>query len=176
MIESTLRFEGARSNHTWDPGGHTMYGLSAKYNPAIAREIIDGTLTRDQAIAYIYRTYLSKFEKISSKGLLFYVFDATFSGHRYAVAVLQGFVNVVAKVNLEVDGKCGPKTTAALNALTPDQKEKVFRLLELSANEVGSAQANYTSQYTKGVSVAKGYKNRQRLRVDAMRSFDEQSR
>lgn len=117
-----LGHEGGYSDHPSDPGGRTMWGVTER----VARSHgITGdmrTLTRDEA-KRIYRA--DYWEPIRADELppevRFDVFDgAVNSGVKQSIKWLQSAVGATA------DGVIGPKTIAAVNAMTPDRVAKRY--------------------------------------------------
>lgn len=105
--------EGGYSNNPADPGGETMYGITARVARAqgYPGPMIDLPLDAAKRIAkawYWDRYYCDQFDP----RLAFQVFDAAYNGGK-PVAWLQSAVGV------EADGIMGPVTLAAIGAADP---------------------------------------------------------
>lgn len=107
-----MRNEGGWSNDPADRGGRTMFGIAER----VARE--NGydvtTLTREQAAA-IYRRRYWHFDTVRDRRVAAKTMDICVNvGLETGIRLLQRSVGVVA------DGVYGPRTDAALHALSPE--------------------------------------------------------
>lgn len=104
-----MGYEGGYSNHPNDPGGETMWGVTARVAHAAGYAGPMRDLTRDTAKAIYRAQYWApiKAEQLPA-GIRFDVFDvAVNSGVRRAVLLLQEAVGTTQ------DGVIGPKTLVA---------------------------------------------------------------
>lgn len=117
-----LGHEGNYSDHPSDPGGRTMFGVTERvaHNHGFTGDM--RTLTRDEA-KRIYRA--DYWEPVRADELpqqvRYDVFDgAVNSGVKQSVIWLQRAAGAAA------DGVIGPKTLAAVHAMTPDRVAKRY--------------------------------------------------
>lgn len=185
---ATLNFEGKASDHSWDPGGSTMYGLSATYNPLIADKIVDRSLTIDEAIDYVYNQYFLRYklDQIKNEALAFIIFDSIFSGQsREIIRSIQNVANAmgipqqVKLPMLSTDGVIGPKTIAVLNGVdTSDEEEAVVSVLKVRAQThaklIGSSIMKWQeNRDIESVDVSNGILNRMNKRLAKATNFSE---
>lgn len=117
-----LGYEGGYSDHPSDPGGRTMWGVTERVARVHGFTGDMRTLTRDEA-KRIYR--LDYWDPIRADELpqqvRYDVFDgAVNSGIRQSILWLQRAAGATA------DGTIGPKTLAAVHAMTPDRVAKRY--------------------------------------------------
>ena len=119
-VTHTLREEGGArlSNHKFDPGGKTKYGISQKSYPNLNIEL----LTEAEAIDIYFRDYwlACRLGLIDSPYVAAEIFDTAVNcGTGTAVKIAQRAVNLlsIGKV-LEIDGRMGPTTISAINELS----------------------------------------------------------
>lgn len=119
-LQRVLRDEGGYVNHPSDPGGMTNLGVTKRvWEEWVGHEVDEKTmraLTPARVAPLYKRKYWDKIEgdKLPS-GVDYAVFDAAvLSGPGRAAKWLQACVGV------EVDGKIGPKTLAAVAAFEGD--------------------------------------------------------
>lgn len=131
-VEVALRYvlgkEGGLSDHPKDRGGRTMFGVTqaALDDARKARkgagypEKVDG-LTREQACDIYEKDYLPKgWGKLNDQRVATWVLDiAVNSGLERAITILQRSL-CSAGSPVVVDGKFGPKTIYATNAVDAD--------------------------------------------------------
>lgn len=125
-FKTVIGHEGGYSNHSQDPGGETKYGISKRAYPRVDIR----NLTLDQAKAIYLRDYWNKLHLEEMPDCIrFDLFDAAVnSGVVTAIKFLQKACEVTA------DGKIGPKTLAAVNAISAEDLDKRisgYRLLYL---------------------------------------------
>lgn len=128
-----LEHEGGLSTDKRDPGGITQWGISLRYLRAIGLDI-DGNgkidkydimgLTKTGATK-IYRTRWWEpfnYARFSSLTIAAKVFDLAVNMGPYAShKLLQIAINRLSDKPLQVDGRLGPKTFIAANALEPNK-------------------------------------------------------
>lgn len=113
-FERLISHEGGYVNHPSDPGGETNWGITLRTARAAGYTGSMKTLTREQA-RVIYRSeYWGRARADSYDGAIgFQLFDAAVNhGIENSVRFLQRAVNVAD------DGVVGPRTMAAINAMT----------------------------------------------------------
>ena len=133
MFDRALEFifavEGHISDHPYDRGGRTVYGVSSTFAKKVG---INLPTTKEEA-RKIYKTYfwdnanLPLIESISPKtaGVVF-VCSVLIGAHR-AARFFQSTLKSRFKINIDVDGKIGPKTAAALKeAIQKFSEEEVI--------------------------------------------------
>ena len=109
-----LKHEGGFSDHAADPGGKTMYGITE----AVAREVGYRGDMKDLPLDLAKRIYRARYwDEVQADflpaGVRYVMFDAAVnSGPRQAILWLQ------RAVGANDDGILGPKTMAALGALS----------------------------------------------------------
>lgn len=121
-FDTLLGHEGGYSDHPSDPGGRTMWGVTERVARAHGFTGDIRTLTRDEA-KRIYRVdYWGpvRAEELPQE-VRYDVFDgAVNSGVKQSVKWLQRAAGVAD------DGIIGPKTLAAVHAMTPDRVAKRY--------------------------------------------------
>jgi len=121
-FDRLIGHEGGYSDHPSDPGGRTMWGVTERVARSHGFTGDMRTLTRDEA-KRIYRA--DYWEPIRAEELpqqvRFDVFDgAVNSGVKQSIKWLQAAAGATA------DGVIGPKTLAAVNAMTSDRVAKRY--------------------------------------------------
>ncbi len=125
-LAETLRLEGGRTNHAWDPGGDTQFGIARNRWPDMWRH---GPPTLDQAIPFYHREFWLplRLDDINSARVRMEVFDTGVNtGICHAAKFLQKSVNDMIGDKwrkIKVDGKIGPVTCRAVNALIDDLRD-----------------------------------------------------
>jgi lysozyme family protein len=143
-IQKTLRHEGIYSNDPDDPGGETWRGIARKFHPdwpgwtiidaAKARGVRPEALKDDPALQTLVLTfYREKFahtlySQIDNQEVLDELFDFGFNVNKpNAVNALQESLRALVVGPVIVDGKFGPQTLAAINAVEPKRLLDEFR-------------------------------------------------
>lgn len=124
-IDFTLGHEGGYVNDPRDPGGETKYGISKRSYPHVDIK----SLTLDQAKKIYYEDWWVKYnyEQIKHESIAKKLLNiAVNTGQSPAVKILQRAINVFG-ANLDVDGKMGPKTLAAIAWISYDNVEILYR-------------------------------------------------
>jgi lysozyme family protein len=126
-LREVLRWEGGYANHPNDPGGETNRGITigalnkAKSQGLVAQTVTIKSLTTDlESVRRIYGVNYYKAGKCDKMPhpLAYAYFDAcVLNGLGGAGRLLQKTLNTFGQ-NVTVDGAVGPKTLAALDALT----------------------------------------------------------
>lgn len=122
----TLGNEGGYVNHPADPGGATNFGIIQRnldrWNGAHPELGFPGDvkdLTKEQASS-IYRTDYWRWDGLSDASIAIKLFDIGVNcGLEVAVKLLQKAVNTLAAPPIAVDGRPGPATIGAADALPP---------------------------------------------------------
>lgn len=118
-FEKVIILEGGYSNHPYDPGGKTKYGITE--NTARAHgykgDMIDLPLAIAKAIYKKSYWDINRLDQINNYEIQFELFDTGVNcGTGTALKFMQEAYNLLNKGNpLAVDGKIGPDTISALN-------------------------------------------------------------
>lgn len=127
-VEHTLEVEGVFSDHKKDSGGKTKYGitegLARHYGIPNVR-----TLTVEQAVGIYWQEFWETLGLDYTAGDSWRVaaelFDtAVNSGHRRATLIAQQAATEIFEEDIEVDGRMGPLTRAALGRIVHRGYEK----------------------------------------------------
>lgn len=146
MIDKIIEFEGGYVNSPSDPGGATIYGISAKFNPDVKEKITSRTLTKDEAAEIYYKKYFlgstaEYLYKAGYKRLAFFFFDCIISGQTESFKFLQRFLNLLG-CDLMVDGKIGRKSLQAIISFDRDLFESAFlKVVLINSNYIGRKQS-----------------------------------
>lgn len=148
-IPVVLKHEGGFVDHPADPGGATNFGISLRFLRGICASAcydIDGDgdvdaedvrqLPQELAVD-IYRRYfwLPAYEQIADQAVATKVFDTAVNcGHGAAHRILQRALCGVGQ-RVEIDGKLGPKTLAAVNCTDPSLLLEAFRAEQIKHYE-----------------------------------------
>ncbi|MCP3177303.1 hypothetical protein MJO47_09350 [Desulfuromonas sp. KJ2020] len=132
-LNHTLNREGGYSNHPSDLGGETFRGISRRNHPewegwaildsypADKRKELQGDPELAGLVAQFYRVnYWDQLslDGIEATSIACELFDTAVNvGTTRAARWLQHVANLLGDVNLVEDGKIGPKTLEAVNAL-----------------------------------------------------------
>lgn len=143
-IRKTLAHEGIYSNDPEDPGGETWCGIARNFHgdwpgwaiidAAKARGAKPEILKDDPALQqHVLAFYCEKFAhplygEIQNQEVLDELFDFGFNVNKpNAVKALQESLRALLAGPVIVDGKFGPQTLSALNALEPERLLDEFR-------------------------------------------------
>ena len=125
IIDNVIEREGPETNDPLDKGGRTAYGISEAANP---KAWADGKVTEAEAREIYERKYVKwpGFDKIAHPRLREHLIDyGVNSGTQLAIMKLQKILGV------EVDGKIGPETLAALEAADPVRINNLLALVRM---------------------------------------------
>jgi len=133
VIKWTLAAEGTFSDHAWDPGGKTIYGVTQRDYPDWYALII-AKPTKEERIelakAFYHEEFWNKLrgDEIQSIYVAGELFDTGVNmGRATAVVLLQRAINVIAAQegggNVKTDGRIGPVTLAAVARVCPRYEE-----------------------------------------------------
>lgn len=113
-FDRLIGHEGGYSNHPSDPGGETMYGITARVARAHGYDGPMRLLTREKARAIAKAAYWDRVKADQYDGAIgFQVFDAAYNhGIENAVRFLQRAVDVAD------DGEIGPVSIAAIKTMS----------------------------------------------------------
>lgn len=141
-IDELMQHEGGWSNHKFDPGKETKYGITLATWRAFGHDKdndgdIDAEdleiITRDDAKAIYKPKYWDKVkgDSIQSQPVANIIFDhAVNAGVSRSAKMAQAVLKVeFEKSNLAVDGMIGPKTLAELNSVNAAQFHDEFKKL-----------------------------------------------
>lgn len=158
-LAETLAHEGGYANHKADPGGMTNLGITrrtwAKWTRRPEKAITEAemrNLTVDDACRVYFTWYWQAVRAGDLPGGIdFLAFDiAVNSGPGRAVRMLQKAVNQLGRIRLAVDGRIGPKTITAANAVN------VFDLI----NEMGNTRLWFYQDLASFRTFGKGWMRR----------------
>lgn len=112
-FDALLGNEGGYSNNPNDPGGETMWGITARVARAYGYTGAMKDLPRDTAKAIAKKLYWDplRLDELDPR-VAFQIFDANYNGG-HPVIWMQGAAGIA------VDGLIGPKTIAAVQAVDP---------------------------------------------------------
>lgn len=133
-VKFTLEEEGIFSNHSWDPGGKTKYGITEGLARECGYQGAMRNLTVDQAIAIYFQAFWAKMrlELLSDvhPRVALEVFDtAVNTGTQKAGEILQQALNEVFGEELLVDGVIGPATRNAVRRVASRYSEQLVAAL-----------------------------------------------
>lgn len=120
-LHYVLSLEGGPTNHQWDPGGETAYGISKRYWP---NYWVGGVPTFELAQQFYYYEFWVPLNcpSIECVPVATELFEAGVNcGIGTAGCFLQKAYNLIRPdgwADLLVDGAVGPKTIAAVNRVT----------------------------------------------------------
>ncbi|VVE31802.1 hypothetical protein PEP31012_03716 [Pandoraea eparura] len=112
-FDALIGNEGAYSNNPKDPGGETMWGITARVARASGYSGPMKDLPRDTAKAIAKKLYWDplRLDELDAR-VAFQIFDANYNGG-HPVIWMQGAAGA------KVDGLIGPQTIAAVQATDP---------------------------------------------------------
>lgn len=112
-FDALIGNEGGYSNNAADPGGETMWGVTARVARASGYAGAMRDLPRDTAKAIAKKLYWDplRLDELDSR-VAFQIFDANYNGG-HPVIWMQGAAGA------KVDGLLGPATVAAVQAVDP---------------------------------------------------------
>jgi lysozyme family protein len=176
IIGRVLHYEaGGDDNGGWhhdpaDPGGSTQWGISARYNPNVARLIEEGKLSRDHAIAIAYRKYYAPLPLLDRMDpeMAFIVFDSHFHGgadERATIRTIQYVLCIVDKRSLKIDGKYGPQTARFLVNASPEAITQIKSMLRqlapsIAAKAAAAVEKSQKSRNLASANYTRGFENR----------------
>lgn len=116
-VEHTLAAEGVFSNHAWDPGGATKYGVTEAVARRHGRDVRE--LTVREAKEIYRRDYWDALDldhiAIASWRVAMELFDtAVNAGPGRAIRIAQEALVTIFEQDIAVDGRMGPNTRGAL--------------------------------------------------------------
>ncbi|OGT30402.1 MAG: hypothetical protein A3E87_01580 [Gammaproteobacteria bacterium RIFCSPHIGHO2_12_FULL_35_23] len=115
-VDHTLAKEGYFSNHSWDPGGKTKYGITEEVAIMFNKDV--EKLTKEDAIYIYWKAFWNKMgcEKINSWYIASEIFDTAVNmGPITAGNLIQRTLNDIFDYNLKVDGIIGSHSINAIN-------------------------------------------------------------
>lgn len=116
-----MEHEGGYSNVRDDPGGETIWGITRRSHPEMWSS---GRPTKEAAKEFYRREYWDELRcgEIVDRRIAFELFDTAVNmGVYHSASMLQAAYNFLVGDGVEmlaVDGKIGPRTLGAVNALT----------------------------------------------------------
>lgn len=135
-------FEGTKiTKDKSDPGGITLFGLTARDHPNIADKIVSAKLTLEEAKDVFREEY---FDKIYGgyqlpRLIAFIAYDARIHGSFESIVDLQNWLRTKGH-NITNEGKFGPSTYSAVMSISPDQyRDLVNYLLDHAASSAAKA-------------------------------------
>lgn len=155
-IGIVLQHEGGYVDDPADPGGETKYGISKRAYP----DLDIGSLTREQAKAIYRRDYWDRLtlDRMDTDPMLRgSVFDmAVNAGPARAVELLQRAANAFLISQVVEDGRMGPVTRGAVEAIPGDRLLKAYTGLRVGYY-VGLARKRDQSKRFLGGWLARAY-------------------
>ena len=150
----TSKWEGGYSNHKYDKGGATKYGISTalmkqlhpKESKAQIQARIDN-LTQAEAKRIMYDEFWvkNKIEDVQNADVAKFLFDTSVNhGQGFGAKALQTAINNVTGAGLAVDGKIGEKTLKAVNS--SNSRAILQELVRLRGNKYNRIIENNPSQ------------------------------
>ena len=133
IITNVLKSEGGYAYVQGDAGGETYRGISRRHNPNWAgwrivdahkplrnNETINDTNLENLVLTFYKQNYWDKImlDSVKADSLQEIIFDAYVNSGANGIVVLQRSLNKCG-ASLSVDGQCGAKTVAAINAANP---------------------------------------------------------
>lgn len=122
-VRHTLEAEGYFSNHYWDPGGKTKYGITEDKAKAHGYDV--EKLTVDQAISIYHKDYwlAGRLDEIQSSRVASEIFDTAVNmqwsvAKGPAIRFVQQALDAFGEKGIIQDGILGPATRAAINRIT----------------------------------------------------------
>lgn len=115
-VELTLTEEGVFSDHSWDPGGATKFGVT--FETAARHELDVETLTIEEAVYIYWYDYwrVWGFHELESWHVAAECFDTTVNAGPGASARIAQSALVHNRFDhVAIDGRWGPQTRGALN-------------------------------------------------------------
>lgn len=133
-VRHTLELEGVFSDHRWDPGGATKYGITEGVARRHGHDV--RKLTRSQAVAIYRSDYwdalgLDEVARTSQRVALEIFDTAVNAGTSRAVKIAQEALREIFEVDLEIDGKMGPQTRGALIRTAIKYEQQLVAALNL---------------------------------------------
>lgn len=118
IIENTLKKEGFFSNHPYDKGGKTMYGITENVARKFGYKGPMETMPKDIAIEIYKKAYWRKeFEQLDYL-IAEFLFDCNVNhGYKGMSTILQKSINYLTRNNIKVDGYAGKETYAMATKL-----------------------------------------------------------
>lgn len=121
-VKHTLEIEGVFSDHSWDPGGATKYGVTEAVARRHGHEVRD--LTVDQAVAIYRADYwdalgLDAIAEHSGRVALEIFDTAVNTGPGRATRIAQEALATIFDQDIAIDGRMGPQTRAAIIRTIP---------------------------------------------------------
>lgn len=133
-VRHTLEQEGVFSDHAWDPGGATKYGITESVARRHGYDVRE--LTKDEAVGIYWQDYwdalgLERLARTSTRAAL-EVFDtAVNAGLSRATRIAQEALREIFEADLELDGKMGPQTMGALVHVAGRYEKQLVAALNL---------------------------------------------
>lgn len=116
-VRHTLEAEGIFSNHSWDPGGKTKYGITDRLARKYGHDVEKLTVTQ---ATHIYRVEFWERLQLDTIAAFSWrvaaeMFDTAVNcGTDRAVRIVQEALAAIFEEGVEVDGKLGPRTIDAI--------------------------------------------------------------
>jgi lysozyme family protein len=151
------------TNHSHDPGGRTIAGMTVRDNPELSKWDDSSELERCLILLSVYKKYIDKVSRDVPFEVRFLLVHARFVGFDQVVVAVQEYLNIKGK-KVAVDGIYGPQTERALSGYdrTPSG---LMEFINEASGKIAAREAAQVMNYQKKhkmkvVNLTRGYVNR----------------
>lgn len=142
-------FEGGFSNDKSDPGGATIYGLSARFHPSIRSKIESGKLTKKEAIDVYFVEYYQRILGIEeiNPAIAAIVYDSIIHGSKESIEDIQRYIQIHFDPSIKVDGSYGKATFNAVKALKMNEVADLLTYLITNLSSAADKAGDRVDRY-----------------------------
>lgn len=135
VMEPVIKEEQGFTPTNGDGAGATLYGITEKHHPELAKKIRSRTLTMEEALAVYYQDYWLQLKGIDrlSPGLQYYVFDSHIQGCVFCAA---GALMMAA--GLQPQTKISGAVISALASIPRGAVPGILYAIKMDASTIGS--------------------------------------